>query len=329
MGHNNTGTGRNKSEADATGSRLDRGGTGRDAGANRYRIPDGASRDVTTSRRAFLGSVATVVAGGIATSATASASTLREPSYVTTRGHFEISGWFFGSDVELTDGNTKYNYETAGTIPGLEDDSTDEILVWVHGWKNDLETARGNFANAQQVLGQNGYDNPVVGFTYDAETSVSEWWEATEIAERNGFKLGAFVDDFLAATGGTVRIAAHSLGGWVTVSTLRALARAGHADAVESVSLLGAAIHDEECARDGKWGPSAAQVAGQVDNYWMDGDDILQWAFSLAEGSEAVGEDGVDGTPPANWEDHEVDVPGHSGYDEAGGGVLDRVVAEF
>lgn len=272
--------------------------------------------------------MATVVAGGVATSATASAA-VREPSYVTTRGHFEITGWFFGSDVELTDGNTKYNYETTGAIPGVDDDSSDEILVWVHGWRNDLETAKGNFANAQQVLGRNGYDSPVVGFTYDADTNLSEWWDATEIAERNGFKLAAFVDDYLEATGGTVRIAAHSLGGWVTVSTLKALAGAGRSNAVESVSLLGAAVRDEECARDGKWGPGAADAAVQVDNFWMDGDEVLQWAFGLAEGSEAVGEDGVDGTQPENWEDHEVDVPGHSGYDEAGEGVLDQVVAEL
>jgi len=275
------------------------------------------------TRREFLGTAATVAAGGAAASVLSGTAAAAEVPYVTTRGHFEIEGGWFTSDVVLTDGHSQYDYQENGSIP-----SGGELTVWVHGWRNDLETARSNFRNGESVLADNGYDGAVAGYTYDADTSLTEWWSAYEIAQRNGPKLAAFVSDSVES-GTTVRLVGHSLGAKVIMAGVEALSDAGYSNSVESVSLLGGAVVDDECSVGGRYGPAAADAARQVDNFWMDGDRVLDWAFGLAEGDGAVGESGVEGQPPENWEDHEVDVDGHSGYDEPGSGCMDQVVAEF
>ena len=53
------------------------------------------------------------------------------------------------------------------------------------------------------------------------------------------------------------------------------------------------------------------------ENFWMPDDDVLDWAYSTFEFSQAIGNDGCDGEPPANYTDREVtkDI-GHSDYYE-------------
>lgn len=308
-------------------STTGRGGNGAEDGSRSG--TDASGRGQKLSRRSFVGSATALVLGGLGASALSGRARAAEIPYVTTRGHFTIDDhWFTEDDVSLTDGHDKYDYDTEGTIPRLDGGSTDEIFVWVHGWRNDLSDAKANFEEGRTALRQNGYDYPVVGYTYDADTSVMNWWPAFDIAERNGYKLASFLNDYLE-TGGRVRIACHSLGGKVTASTLRVMANAGYANAVESVTMLGAAVHNDECSRSGKYGPGAAQTAKQVDNFWMDGDDILQWAFGIAEADGAVGETGVEGRLPSNWEDHQVNVPDHGSYPTPGEGCMDQAVSEF
>ncbi|WP_132058388.1 lipase family alpha/beta hydrolase [Halorussus amylolyticus] len=245
----------------------------------------------------------------------------------TTRGHFDIHWW---DGDQLTDGHTEEDYDTVGDIPGYDGSAPDEVVISVHGWLVEESDAPDHFATVKQSLRDNGYDSPVIGFSYDSDTSLDDWWPATDIAERNGKKLANFVTDYREETGARVRLVGHSMGGRVVSATLKALYELGKTDYVESATLLGAATDNDAVAVDGEYGESVAAVAKSVDNFWKSDDDVLDWAYSTAEFDSAVGEEGCEGTPPVNYTDHNVDyVPDHFSYHEPGDGCMADVVSEF
>ncbi|WP_257300007.1 DUF726 domain-containing protein [Haloarchaeobius sp. FL176] len=282
------------------------------------------------SRRRFLGTAATAAAGtGLAVAATdeAAASADAYPR-VTTRGHYDIT--WYGS-VYLADGHTEWDYDTVGDIPGLDSVAPDELLVHVHGWMNEPDSAIEGFQTAESSYRDNGYDGAVIGFSWDSDSSVFGWWDSTEIAEENGKKLANFVDDYRQANPDTtIRLVCHSLGARVTLRCIELLNANGITDAVQSVSLLGGAADNDAVSTGGRYGPDLADAVGQVDNYWKDGDDVLNWAYTTAEFDSAVGEEGCEGTQPGNYQDHNVDyVPDHFSYYYPDDGCVSEVVSEW
>ena len=244
---------------------------------------------------------------------------------VFTRGHFETT--WYGS-VYITDGNTATNYDYDGDpVPGVGGAAPDELLLHAHGWRNDYEGGICSTSQAGATYGLEGYAHPAVGYQWDADRG---WYNATEIAERNGAKLAAFVNSYKAQhPGTTIRLSSHSLGARVVLSAVEHLDAWGVYDAVESVVLLAGAADADAVAMEGQYGPSIERAAGHVENFWMNGDDVLDYAYSIGEWGTAVGAAGCDGTPPANYTDHNVDyVPDHfSHYKEDG--CIHEVLATF
>lgn len=93
----------------------------------------------------------------------------------------------------------------------------------------------------------------VVGFTWDSDKGGgvdSGWNEAVGIARQNGPKLAQWIADHNDRGGAPVRIIGHSLGARVTAEALSNLRARGRFNAVESVTLLGGAIDDQEVETD-------------------------------------------------------------------------------
>lgn len=285
------------------------------------------------SRRRLLrgAGVAAVGLGGLAAGSTGALAgkgdDCENPRYdfprVSTRGHFET-----GSGVTLTDGNDEYNFDTAGDpIPGWHTDPAAELLVFVHGWDNSPEGALCTFVDAESTFRAEGYYQPFVGYTWDSDEG---WYDATEIAERNGAKLAYFAYSYAANNPDVrVRFVAHSLGARVVLMALRNLAHWDRLEDVDSVSILGGAADDDSVSMEGTYGGDIAAAAGRVDNFWMDDDEVLNWAYGAAEWGKAIGNAGCDGTPPWNYADHDVGyVPGHGDYYREDG-CVHEVVATF
>lgn len=242
---------------------------------------------------------------------------------ITTRGHFETS-----DGVQLTDGNDATNVEYAGDdFPGVHKPATDELLVFVHGWDNDEESAVCTFGTAASTFETEGYHEPVVGYSWDSDHG---WTDATEIAERNGAKLAAFTRTYTDDNPDvTIRYVAHSLGARVALAALEDLRERERLEAVDSVSILAGAADADAVSTTGTYGDAISEAAGRVDNYWMSDDSTLNWAYSIAEWDDAIGNAGCDGTPPGNYADHEVGyVSGHSAYYREDG-CLHEVVEHF
>ncbi|WP_255167442.1 DUF726 domain-containing protein [Natrononativus amylolyticus] len=289
----------------------------------------------SVSRRTLLRSVgaASVGVGGIALTTSGARAgkgdDCENPDHdfprVSTRGHFDTT--WYGS-VTLTDGNDETNFEYAGGgIPGVHTAAEDELLVFVHGWNNNDEGALCTFGDAAPTFVAEGYDQPVVGYTWDSDFG---WYNATEIAERNGAKLAHFAYAYgLENPDVSLRFVAHSLGARVVLMALRNLAHWDRLEDVDSVSILGGAADDDSVSMEGTYGSDIAAAAGRVDNFWMEDDEVLNWAYGAAEWGNAIGNAGCDGTPPWNYTDHNVAyVPGHSDYYRSNG-CIHEVVATF
>lgn len=293
---------------------------------------DGAS---TVSRRSVLRAAGVTIAGAglVGSASTVSAGDkggCDDPPKgyprVTTRDHFDTT--WYGS-VYLTDGNDGTNYGTAGDpIPGVDAPAADELLVYVHGWTNDDDGAVCSVAESDATFSSEGYDHPVVGFSWDADVG---WYTGTEIAERNGPKLAQFTADFREANPGVpVRYVAHSLGARVVLEAVRALDEWGRHDDVATLSILGGAADDETVSIDGAYGSSIERATGRTDNFWMDDDEVLNWAYGAAEWDSAIGNAGCEGTPPGNYRDHDVGyVPDHFSYNDDAEGCIGDVVSTF
>ncbi|WP_435332616.1 DUF726 domain-containing protein [Haloarchaeobius sp. TZWWS8] len=287
------------------------------------------ANESTTSRRGLLRAAGVTTAGLGLVGVTSTGVTAEETfPRVSTRGHFDVT--WYGS-VVLEDGHTEWEYDTVGTIPGLDSRAPDELLVHVHGWRNEPNQAVEGFREARAAYRDEGYNHPVVGFTWDSDSSVFGWWDSTEIAEENGLKLAQFVYDYRNRNPGTsIRLVAHSLGARVVLRAIEVLNYSGVTDYVDSLSLLGGAADNDAVSTEGRYGPDLAGAVGQVDNFWKDEDNVLNWAYTSAEWDSAVGEEGCEGPEPSNYEDHNVDyVPSHFDYDRPDVGCIGDVVAEW
>jgi len=244
-----------------------------------------------------------------------------DPARVDTSTHFDTT--WYGS-VYLTDGNTPTNYDRrGGDLPS----DPSELVVHVHGWRNDESCGIDSVVKTARTYETIGYDEPVTGLTWDSSYG---WWNSKEIAERNAHKLANFLVRYSQANPDTsIRVQAHSLGARVLAETVLALAEAGATDVVTTAVFMGGAIDNESVARDGAYGPAIEAVTDHTENFWMRDDNVLDWAYETFEWSSAIGNEGCDGTPPDNYTDREVQKNiGHSDYYQDGD-IIGRVASTF
>ncbi|MFC6953250.1 DUF726 domain-containing protein [Halorubellus litoreus] len=283
------------------------------------------------NRRTYLGTIATGVAG-LATAGTTAAESGTDgvPGYVSTRGHFDIA-W---GEEYLTDGHDETDYDVDGTIPGLSGSAPDELVVMLHGYNQTPAEAREDIIEpAAAGFQAGGYDGPVVGYTWDSKFSNLQWWDTVEIAEQNGPKLAAYCRDYAQKNPGTaLRVVGHSLGAEVILNAIEQLDDWGAHDAIDTVTMLGAAVNDEAPSLDWEpfedtYGEEIERSVGRFDNFYNTSDETLTGSYEYAEWDTALGAEGIEEEPPANYVDHDVSyVDGHETYFLADGGCVDAVV---
>ena len=173
-------------------------------------------------------------------------------SLISTRGHFDLQ------TGELIRGHNSTDYK-AINIPACPP----EIAVFIHGWLLNEPNASERFTRTQMSLLANNYSIPLIGFSWDANTTFSlsdfgfsGWLHAKSIAKDNGPKLAQFILDFMnncANEGSKVRLIAHSLGARVALSALESLNNNKEWNTnnfnITSVHLMGAAVDNEEVSK--------------------------------------------------------------------------------
>ena len=102
----------------------------------------------------------------------------------------------------------------------------------IHGLRNNTSGALTKFVIAKRRLAHLGYKSPVIGYSYDSNTTGVQYvtsalhalYTGVTIANKNGKNLARFVTDFKRKSPGTkIRLMGHSLGAHVIQSTIKNL----------------------------------------------------------------------------------------------------------
>ena len=174
----------------------------------------------------------------------------------------------------------------------------------IHGLRNNASGALTKFVTAKKRLAYLGYKNPVVGYSYDSNTTgvqyISYALHALQIAQiiasKNGRNLAKFVTDFKQMSPETkIRLMGHSLGVHVIQSTIKNLARnTKNKGIIEAVYFFGGSIPSD--ALNSKNGSHAQRiVATKIKNYYSPDDEVLRLADNWNWVNTPIGYRGAQG----------------------------------
>ena len=192
---------------------------------------------------------------------------------------------FYNLDSGITIKNQPYHLYPKRSFDALV--GTKEITIMIHGLRNNAPGALTKFVIAKKRLVHLGYKNPVVGYSYDSNTTGAQYISyalhalhtGLIIAGKNGRNLAKFVTDFKQKSPETkIRLMGHSLGAHVILSMIKYLARnAKNKGIVEAVYFFGGSIPSD--ALNPKNGFHAQRiVATKIKNYYSPEDEVLRLA---------------------------------------------------
>ncbi len=161
-----------------------------------------------------------------------------------------------------------------------------ELTIMIHGLGNDNAGAVEKVIIARNKLRRLGYHYPVVGFSYDSNTTGGHLMAFAKhalavgqmIAKKNGRNLAIFIEDFKSISPKTkIRLMGHSLGSQVILSTVQRLSKFQNTGIIESAHFFGASIPNDVPSSK-KYGPLLQRVIrGKIVNYYSPTDEVLFW----------------------------------------------------
>ena len=165
-----------------------------------------------------------------------------------------------------------------------------ELTIMIHGLRNDNAGAIAKVVLAKNRLRKLGYSYPVIGYSYDSNTTGAHLIKyakrslsvGQKIAKKNGKNLGKFIEDFKSENPNIkIRLMGHSLGTQVILSTLEYLAKKKkNFGIVEGVYFFGASI-TEEIPSSKKYGKILQNIVNKkIVNHYAPTDEVLKWADS-------------------------------------------------
>ena len=111
----------------------------------------------------------------------------------------------------------------------------------IHGLRNDNAGAVAKAQIARNKLRRLGYKHPVIGYSYDSNTTGAHLITHAKhslavgqlIAKKNGRNLGTFIEEFKSISPKTkIRLMGHSLGSQVILSTVERLSKDNSNDGI-------------------------------------------------------------------------------------------------
>ena len=186
-----------------------------------------------------------------------------------------------------------------------------ELTIMIHGLRNDNAGAIAKVALAKNRLRKLGYSYPVIGYSYDSNTTGAHLIKyakrslsvGQKIAKKNGKNLGKFIEDFKSENPNIkIRLMGHSLGTQVILSTLEYLAKKKkNFGIIEGVYFFGASI-TEEIPSSKKYGKILQNIVNKkIVNHYAPTDEVLKWADSEKHVKGPLGLNGSIGKPVAKY----------------------------
>ena len=163
---------------------------------------------------------------------------------ISTRGYYDLS-----TGVKIK--NNSYYLYPKKSFEKL--DGKKELVIMIHGLRNDKKGAMEKVILAKRQLKKIGYSHPVIGFSYDSNTKGAHLKKSEtralrvgqKIAKQNGSNLSQFIIDFKKKNPNTrIRLIGHSLGTEVISSTIKKLAISSkNHNLIESAHFFGSSLH--------------------------------------------------------------------------------------
>jgi len=198
---------------------------------------------------------------------------------ISTRGYYDLSN---GKTLKT---NFYYLYPKKDfkKLTGLK-----EVTIMIHGLQNNNAGAVAKVLLARNRLRKLGYSHPVIGFSYDSNTTGAHLIKHAKhalavgqiIAKKNGHNLGKFIEDFKITSPKTkIRLMGHSLGSQVILSTVEYLAKKKqNAGMIESIHFFGASI-TADTPSSKKYGKILQNIINKkIVNHYAPTDEVLNWA---------------------------------------------------
>ena len=217
---------------------------------------------------------------------------------ISTRGYYDLKT---GKTIKK---NNYYLYPKKDFQKLIE---SKELTIMIHGLRNDNAGAIAKAVLARNRLRKLGYSHPVIGFSYDSNTTGAHLIKHAKhalavgqsIAKKNGRNLGKFIEDFKESSPKSkIRLMGHSLGSQVILSTIEYLAKKRENSGIlESVYFFGASI-TEDVPSSKKYGKLLQTVVHKkILNHYAPSDEVLRWADDKKYVSGPLGLNGAIGKP--------------------------------
>ena len=196
-----------------------------------------------------------------------------------------------------------------------------ELTIMIHGLQNNNAGAVAKVLLARNRLRKLEYSYPVIGFSYDSNTTGAHLIKHAKhalavgqtIAKKNGRNLGKFIQDFKITSPKTkIRLMGHSLGSQVILSTIEYLAKKKqNMGIIESVYFFGASI-TEDVPSSKKYGKFLKNIVNKkIINHYAPTDEVLSWARKEKYVNGPLGLDGAIGKPISKYHQKLVKPKNH------------------
>ncbi len=198
---------------------------------------------------------------------------------ISTRGYYDLT---YGKTIKK---NSYFLYPKKDFEKFI---GSQELVIMIHGLQNDNVGAIAKVILAKNRLTRLGYRFPVIGFSYDSNTTGAHLLKHAKralsagqiIAKKNGRNLAMFLEDFKSASPKTkIRLLGHSLGSQVILSAVEYLAKKNQNNAIiESVYFFGASITSDVPSSKKYRKLLDKVIRGKIVNYFSPTDAVLNWA---------------------------------------------------
>ena len=221
---------------------------------------------------------------------------------ISTRGYYDLST---GKTLK----NNSYFLYPKKAFSVLEKSS--ELTIMIHGLRNDNAGAIAKVVLAKNRLRKLGYSHPVIGYSYDSNTTGAHLIKHAKhslavgqsIAKKNGRNLGKFIEDFKVNSPDTkIRLIGHSLGSQVILSTLEYLSKKkNNFGIVEGVYFFGASITNDVPSSK-KYSKILQNIVNKkIVNHYAPSDEVLGWADKEKFVNGPLGLNGSTGKPVSKY----------------------------
>ena len=231
---------------------------------------------------------------------------------ISTRGYYDLSN---GQTLK----KNSYHFYPKKEFEKLV--GSKELVIMIHGLRNDNAGAIQKTIIAKKRLRQLGYSFPVIGYSYDSNTKGAHLMAYAQkalktgvvIAKKNGRNLGIFIEEFKEKSRDTkIRLIGHSLGSQVIISTLEQLSKkAKNSGIIDSVYFFGASI-SSQIPSSKKYGSILEKtIQNKIINYYSPTDEVLFWANKATYVAEPLGLNGAVGIPISKYSQKKVAPENH------------------